>query len=241
MTRRLPVLVLVAVLATACSSHAETAPTTGDPDTGENEAESDSATTEEDTGTPDEDTGAPSVDTGTVDTSVAPDTYVPPEDTAKPDTKPPVDSGPKDTGPPACNPLTPGYYVTLDARRESLPAGLTWRGGLIPDGLYELKTYVEYNGPSGLGTYASGGKSGEAIEISGKSWKRSFRPVGGYPNRFENYDADLTGNEWKLTRTCGTTTSYTYGIYQRYSVTATGFLLFAGKDTTGSISTYVKK
>ena len=228
-------------LTAACSSPAET-PTTGEPDTAEPSA--DSATSDEDTGTPVvvDDTGTSAVDSAVADTgTTTTDTYGPPTDTAKPDTTPPADTGPKDTGPPACNAITPGYYVTLDARRENLPAGLTWSGGTIPDGLYELKTYVEYNGPSGVGTFLSGGKSGEAIEVSGTSWKRSFRPVGGYPNRYENYDVAFATNEWKLTRTCGTTTSYTYGIYQRYSVTSTGFTLFAGKDTTGSISTYVKK
>jgi hypothetical protein len=225
----------------ACSSPIEPT-TTGEPDA---LIEADSEATEE-TSEPD-DTG--SVDSSTAEDSGRPDTYAPPDtaiaDTGTaPDTKPidtGVDTGPKDTGPPACNAVTPGYYVTLDARRENVPSFLTWSGGVIPDGVYELKTYVEYNGPSGVGTYLSGGKSGEAIKVTGKVWERSFRPAGGYPNRYENYDAELVDNTWKLVKTCGTTTTYTPKFKQQYSVTTTGFTLFAGGDTTGSVSTYVKK
>jgi hypothetical protein len=230
-------LVLCALL-TACSSPAEPSQTV-DPDTG-TPVEEDTAVEGEDTSTPAEDSATP--DTGTKpDTKTSVDTFVPEEDTYVPPADTSVkDTAPVDTGPPACNAVTPGYYVTLDARRENRPP-MTFTGGTIPDGTYELKTYVEYNGPSGLGTYAAGGKTGEAIKVTGTTWERSFRPVGGYPNKYENYTAELTGTDWKLTKSCGTSTSYTPKYLNKYSVTTTGFILFQGTDTTGSVSTYVKK
>ena len=236
MNRRLACVLALAAL-TGCASTAA----------GPAAVDNDSAPFEDDSATLEDtaeaaDTGIVKEDSKTADTFVA-DTSV--EDTATADTVAPdtatVDTGPKDTGPPACNAVTPGYYVTLDARRENTPTTLTWSGGVIPDGIYELKTYVEYNGPSGVGTYLVGGKSGEAIQITGNAWNRSFRPTGGYPNRYENYDAELTGTDWKLTKTCGTTTSYTSKSVQHYSVTATGFVLYQGYDTTGSVSTYARK
>jgi hypothetical protein len=111
------------------------------------------------------------------------------------------------TGGGACNATPTGAYLTYYMVIQTAPA---MTGGTILPGRYEATDIRSYNPPGGVSGYAGG--SGYAIEISGSTWNRVTRPVGGYPNVDETLTASTSGSTLTLSRTCPSalTTSFTY-------------------------------
>jgi hypothetical protein len=122
------------------------------------------------------------------------------------------------TGGGACNAVPASPYLTLYLMNTAAP---TMSGGTIHSGRWEANGVTHYGGASG---YVTGGGDGSAIEISGTTWKRVIRRVGGYPNVDENFTASVSGNTITLTRTCSTTTTQT--------------MTFTGSATSLTISQY---
>jgi hypothetical protein len=123
------------------------------------------------------------------------------------------------TGGGACNAVPTGPYLTLYFENVAAP---TMFGGTIGSGRWEANHVTHYGNSTG---YITGGGDGEAIEISGNTWKRVIRRAGGYPNVDENFTASVSGNTITLTRTCPSATTQT--------------LTFTASATSMTLSQYI--
>lgn len=67
-----------------------------------------------------------------------------------------------------------------------------------------------YNPPGGVSGYVGG--DAIAIEITGTTWKRMRRPVGGYDPVDETFTTSVSNHTVTLARTCpaGTTNTFTF-------------------------------
>lgn len=111
------------------------------------------------------------------------------------------------TGGGACHSVPGSAYLTHDFTIGTAPSMF---GGTVLSGRYEGTDMHSYDPPGGVSGF--GGGDGVAIEITGTTWKRMRRPVGGYDPVDETFTATYSGNTVTLARTCpaGTTTTYTF-------------------------------
>lgn len=135
------------------------------------------------------------------------------------------------TGGGACNAIPTGPYLTLYLINGTAP---TMYGGTIQSGRWVANDVKNYGSVSG---YVTGGGDGSAIEISGNTWKRVTRRVGGYPNVDENFTASVSGNTITLTRGCPSATTQT----MTFTASATTLTIsqYSGGKTV--VYTYAKK
>jgi hypothetical protein len=135
------------------------------------------------------------------------------------------------TGGGACNAVPTGPYLTLYFENTTPP---TMFGGTIGSGRWEANHVTEYGNATG---YITGGGDGEAIEISGTTWKRVIRRAGGYPNVDENFTASISGNTITLTRTCPSATTQT----MTFTASATSLTLSQYVSGKTVVYTFAKK
>lgn len=135
------------------------------------------------------------------------------------------------TGGGACHSVPGSAYLTHYFQIATAP---TMLGGTVASGRYEGTDMQNYDPPGGISGY--GGGDGVAIEISGTTWKRMRRPVGGYPAVDETFTASMSGNTLTLTRTCPSALTLTY----HFTATATQ-LKIADSDSGGTrVITFTK-
>jgi len=135
------------------------------------------------------------------------------------------------TGGGSCNAVPTGPYLTLYLVNGTAP---TMSGGTIASGRWEAYDVTHYGGASG---YVTGGGDGSAIEISGTTWKRVTRRVGGYPNVDENFTASTSGSTVTLTRGCPSATTQT----MTFSASATSLTLSQYSGGKTIVYKYSKK
>jgi hypothetical protein len=135
------------------------------------------------------------------------------------------------TGGGACHSVPGSAYLT---HYETIGTAPTMNGGTVLSGRYEGSDMHSYNPPGGLSGY--GGGDGIAIEITGTTWKRMRRPVGGYDPVDETFTASVSGHTVTLTRTCpvGATETYTF------TATATQLILSQPNEGGTEVVTYTK-
>jgi hypothetical protein len=135
------------------------------------------------------------------------------------------------TGGGVCNAVPTGPYLTLWLENTTAP---TMFGGTIAAGRWEANHVTHYGNASG---YVTGGGDGEAIEISGSTWKRVIRRAGGYPNVDENFTASVSGNTVTLTRTCPSASTQTL----TFTASATSLTLSQYISGKTVVYTFAKK
>ncbi len=101
------------------------------------------------------------------------------------------------TGGGTCHAVPGSAFLTHFLKIQTPPAMF---GGTVASGRYEATDMTSYNPPGG----ASGNVGGDAvaIEISGSTWKRMRRPVGGFDPADETFTASVSGNTVTLARSC---------------------------------------
>lgn len=136
------------------------------------------------------------------------------------------------TGGGACHSVPGSAYLT---HYEMIGTAPTMFGGSVLSGRYEGSDMTSYNPPGGLSGY--GGGDGIAIEITGTTWKRMRRPVGGYDPVDETFTATFSGNTVTLTRTCPSATTLTY----TFTASSTQLKLSRPADGGTEVVTYTKR
>jgi hypothetical protein len=136
------------------------------------------------------------------------------------------------TGGGACHAVPGSAYLTHYMSIASAP---TMFGGTITSGRFEGTDMHSYYPPGGFSGYAGG--DGVAIEISGTTWKRMRRPVGGYDPVDETFTASVSGNKVTLTRTCPTALTETY----TFTASSTGLQLAAPNGSGTKVITFTKR
>jgi len=136
------------------------------------------------------------------------------------------------TGGGACNAVPTGAYLTLYLVAQAAP---TMSGGTIAPGRWEAYDVTKYTGLGGPYGYVGG--DGFAIEITGSTWKRVIRPVGGYPNVDENFTVSVAGNTITATRTCPSAQTVT----MTYTATATTLKIARQISGGVEVATFSKK
>jgi hypothetical protein len=108
-------------------------------------------------------------------------------------------------------------------------------GGTITSGRFEGSDMHSYYPPGGFSGYAGG--DAVAIEISGTTWKRMRRPVGGYDPVDETFTASVSGNKVTLTRTCPSALNETY----TFTASSTGLQLSAPNGSGTKVIAFTKR
>jgi len=109
------------------------------------------------------------------------------------------------TGGGSCHAVPGSAYLTHYMVIQTPP---TMFGGTPLSGRYEGTEMRSYNQPGGISGY--GGGDAVAYEITGTTWKRMRRPVGGYDPVDETFTASVSGTTLTLTRTCPSPSTETF-------------------------------
>lgn len=136
------------------------------------------------------------------------------------------------TGGGACHAVPGSAYLTHYMVIQTPPAMF---GGSVVPGRYEATEMRSYNQPGGVSGY--GGGDAVAIEISGSTWKRMRRPVGGYPAVDETFTATASGTTVTLARTCPSTLTETY----TYTASATQLVLSKASSGGTKVITFTRR
>ena len=136
------------------------------------------------------------------------------------------------TGGGACHAVPGSAYLTHYMVIQTPPAMF---GGMVVSGRYEATEMRSYNPPGGVSGF--GGGDAVAIEISGSTWKRMRRPVGGFPAVDETFTAATSGTAVTLTRTCPSALTETF----TFTASSSQLVLSKASSSGTKVITFTKR